>query len=188
VLICCEGEKTEPGYFRDLRRDRRISALVAVVPPDVGTDPKSVVECAVQKMADARRDKIPYTEVWCVFDMDGHAGVPEAFDRASARRISVAFSNPCFELWYLLHFEYSTAQRSGPQVRQRLRDEYIPAYEKSTRVYDNLACLQQRACAHAARLRRYHEELGQADTGNPSTGVDKLVDSLDRLARSVDTI
>ena len=186
VLICCEGGKTEPQYFSDLCRDRRVYSQVKIVPPEHGTHPKGVVECAVQYRAEAKWDRTPYDEAWCVFDMDSHSGVPGAFQKAEARGIGVAFSNPCFEIWYLLHFEYSTAERSGAEVRQRLR-EHVPDYDKSASVFHHLKGCLGTACSHAVRLREYHCAIRNPETANPSTSVDRLVVKLDELSRRAAT-
>lgn len=77
-----------------------------------GGVPKTVVELAVklkkesEGQARRRRDvNLRYDHIWCVFDIDEHPFVPEARQQARDNRIDVAVSNPCFELWLLLHFQ-----------------------------------------------------------------------------------
>lgn len=103
ILIVTEGTQTEPQYFEGLKKHLRATGLdvVGVDVHGIGRDPERIVDEAARRMKAARRE--PYDEVWCVFDVDRHDLSPA---RASARRagVSVAISNPCFEIWLLWHF------------------------------------------------------------------------------------
>lgn len=115
ILMVCEGE-TEKLYFEDIRRDYRItSANWAVMPSEYGTGPEKVVGFAEHK---ARSEK-KWDEVYCIFDRDEHVHYRQALEVAAKldgklkpkdalatppRFISIP-SIPCFELWYLLHFQ-----------------------------------------------------------------------------------
>jgi hypothetical protein len=50
-----------------------------------------------------------YSEVWAVFDKDGHPNHEEAFNLASTdiagKKVNIAFTSIAFEYWILLHFE-----------------------------------------------------------------------------------
>ncbi len=77
-----------------------------------GGTPKTLVERAVEikttaeKAARSGKDEnLKYDSVWCVFDVDEHPYLAEAQQQARDNGISVAVSNPCFELWALLHFQ-----------------------------------------------------------------------------------
>lgn len=43
-------------------------------------------------------------QVWCVFDRDEHPDVEPAMRLAGEHGIRTVLSNPCLELWFLLHF------------------------------------------------------------------------------------
>lgn len=60
-LIVCEGEKTEPNYFDDLRVRGRIPGKVK----GIGESPARVVKHAIKLMKEH-----DYEQVWCVFDRD----------------------------------------------------------------------------------------------------------------------
>ena len=184
VLIVCEGEKTEPIYFRALRKNKQLSAAeVTVFPSEYGTDPKSVVAYAVDRKEEASADKEPYDEVWCVFDRDEHHGIPEALNRARDCGIEVAFSNPSFELWFLQHFRYSSAHIERDAAESQLKQE-IPDYHKSMDVYERILSQQEDAVVNATRLVKHHTDVSDAPTCNPSTTVYKLVTALNELAES----
>lgn len=186
VLIACEGSATEPIYFDSLCRDLGLAGdEVEILGDESGSHPLSVVTCAQRRVKRLMRtlelDTSPYDSVWCVFDCDQHPRVKDAIGRAASLGFKVAFSNPCFELWFLLHFAYSSAELSGREVRMRLA-KFIPGYGKSQDVYDLLVPHQETARTHAERLRAYHKRAGDPLDRNPSTTVDRLVHELIELA------
>jgi len=72
--------------------------------------------------ANSRREKevnLLYNSVWCVFDVDDHPRVADARQMAADNGIELAISNPCFELWLLLHF------RDGPGMQHRDKIETV---------------------------------------------------------------
>lgn len=183
ILIVCEGRKTEPTYFRVLCKHRSLSAAeVSVCGEECGSHPTFVVECARKRKKQAVENKEPYDRVWCVFDRDDHAKIHEALTRAKHLGINVAFSNPCFELWFLLHFDYSSGHVGRRQAQSRLK-QYINDYRKSMPVYEMLLPGQQTATDHAHRLRSYHDGVPNPPGYNPSTTVDQLVTELNALAQ-----
>ena len=115
ILILCEGEVTEYQYFDAFRREER-NRLVDVEIDNKGGVPKTLVERAAKRKRDseedARRERdenLKYDQVWCVFDVDEHPKLPDARQQARDNDIYLAVSNPCFELWLLLHFRDQTA-------------------------------------------------------------------------------
>jgi hypothetical protein len=179
-LIVCEGKKTEPTYFGDLRKAKRLSgAHIKVVPGNIaGTTPKKLVEYARNEL---NGSATKFDEVWCVFDRDDHSTIAEAKDMAEANGIKLAFSNPSFELWYLLHFTDHTSHKHRDEVVRMLKD-FIPVYVKSMPgVYTELKDKQTDAIRRAKGLRRYHRKNYEPTTKNPSTTVDCLVVELENL-------
>ena len=121
-LIVCEGSITEKQYFSDLRHHERIALDLEFM---TGGVPKTLVEQAVA----AKKSKRGYDQIWVVFDVDEHPKLAEAQQQARSNQLSVAQSNPCFELWALLHFQDQTASLTRHHA-QRLCKQYIPGYEK----------------------------------------------------------
>ena len=175
ILIVREGTRTEPEYFMDMRNRERSLVDLDIRP---GGDPKALVERAafLRKESERRARKDAnerYEHVWCVFDVDEHAHLAEALQQARDNRIDVAMSNPCFELWALLHFQDQRAWIDRSAV-QHLCRQHMPGYKK------RLPCDVLHPRVDDARRRAI--ELGQGD--NPSTTVYRLVDII-RQARSV---
>ena len=182
MLIVCEGSKTEPNYLSRLGQDRRLSAVIIIPGPRFGGSPRNIVECAVGERDKVAGTAYAYDEIWCVFDRDNHAGVDQVLQEAQREGLKIAFSNPCFELWFLLHFRYSTRPRSANETLRDLKKK-LPDYEKADEdVYGKLLAMQPAAIANAKTLLAYHLEIGNIQYDNPSTSVHELVERLNDLA------
>ncbi len=125
-----------------------------------------------------------YDEVWCVFDHDGREECDAAcLDCNKPPRVQHAVSNPCVELWFLLHFEYVAAELSAADALRRLT-RHVPDYNKSSPPVDELlGCRQSVAISHAQRLRGWHVAASRSESSNPSTTMDALIEALVRLHR-----
>ena len=168
ILIVCGGLRTERLYFDALRQGRRNPAVTITVLPK-GSAPSGLVTYA-SKWLKRRSDS--FDEVWCVFDVDDFPDIAGAVRLATREGFSVAVSNPCFELWLLLHFEQHTAHLSGyDSLRPRL-GKHLVDYDKSQ---PKLALLRDRV-DDAVRRARELEPTGGAFEVNPSTGVWRLVE------------
>lgn len=174
VLFSCEGEKTEPNYVTALCKD------AGLAPPEFaacGGDPWRVVDRAVAEMTNDE-----YDAVWCIFDCDDHARLADARERARVRNMNVAYSNPCFEIWYLLHYRYSTAYTHRDDAVAEC-GQRMGSYSESDDVYDQLSPMQNAAAENARRLREeHHAQVNDGRPDNPSTDVDLMVAALRELA------
>ncbi len=72
VLIVCEGEKTEPNYFEDLKDYYKLSSTNVEVAGDCGSSPTSVVSHARDLYRKAEKYGDAFDKVFCVFDKDTH--------------------------------------------------------------------------------------------------------------------
>jgi|SRR5208337_3407771 len=190
ILIVCEGEKTECNYFKEIRRKARIpSAHVHVLPTDLGTDPRKVVESAQDVFN--QKDKA-FERVYAVFDRDDHPHYETAIQMAAARNKKIKndekrpvefetiVSVPCFELWLLLHFEDAQSWIHRNVVLRKLRT-HIERYEKGMA---NLFALTEpslpAATCRAQSLKLAHEKI----PGNELyTDVHELVKYLTSIKR-----
>lgn len=175
ILIVCEGGVTEPEYFRDLYVRERSLIELEISP---GGTPKTLVERAVAKKKEserrAKRDENErYQHIWCVFDVDEHPYLAEAQQQARDNKIDVAVSNPCFELWALLHFQDRRAWIDRAQVQSLCR-QHMPGYERRLPC-DVLHPRTSEARQRAIELDHWHGTRG-TEGDNPSTAVYRLVD------------
>ncbi len=194
VLIVCEGEKTEVFYFKDFCEDLRLSTWnVRVEPGGRGSSPDRVVAYALELYEnDARFGEDRYDHVYCVMDRDEHATFDHALTMLQSRRgrgaaIQAITSFPCFEYWFLCHFEFTRRpfSRSGgksscDEVIARLRGHPgFEDYEKGRRgVY---ALLKERMETAVANAGKACVQACSDGSANPSTAAHVLVAKLSRL-------
>jgi hypothetical protein len=189
ILVVCEGKKTEPNYFEEIRMEARIPAIhVYVLPSGFGTQPSRVVEFAVATFKETKG----FEKVFAVFDRDDHPSYVDAVKRVESldgklkndENEHVVFkaivSVPSFELWLLLHYVDIQAFHHRDIVLHRLR-AYIPNYEKGN---DGLYTLTQGmlpiATKRAEHLRTRFSRLPGEEA---YTDVDELVSVLRSLTR-----
>jgi len=174
-LILCEGEKTEPNYFKSFRVS---SAEVYVL--GLGANTTSIVEEAIKRKLQAKKEKTLFNEVWCVFDRDSFPAknFNKAFERAKKTDIKIAYSNEAFEIWYLLHFCYQNTGISRSLYKNKLSKYLKKAYKKnSTTIYEDLLSRQTTAIKNAKRLLETYS-APNPEKDNPSTTVHLLVQLL----------
>ena len=177
VLVVCEGEHTEPRYFKALRNRLRLNTLV--VKATRGADPRTLVNIASKEDHRERRNGERFDFVYCVFDRDSHSQFENASNMALARGFKLARSWPCFEFWLLLHFDFVRApyarKGSASPCDACIRDlrKYLPDYSKSDQTtFNDLWRRLEKAIANG-----YKAAADVAATGesNPSTEVHELV-------------
>ncbi|RLE29256.1 MAG: RloB domain-containing protein [Acidobacteria bacterium] len=181
LLVVCEGKRTEPDYIRGYERHVRNTTVKIQIPDDRG-EPKKVVEIAKEMKrtaeAEAKRQGdsyLDFDEVWCVFDRDDHDRFYDACTMARDNGFELAVSNPCVELWLLLHFRESP----GPQHRDdlsRMLRRYLPGYDKRID-FDEVVDGVKNAANRARRLDADASEMGESGR-NPTTGFYRLTDSI----------
>lgn len=113
--------------------------------------------------------------------IDAYPLIPEAKNQARANGIELAISNPCFELWALLHFQGQSAHIERGRV-QHLCRLCMPGYEKRLD-YEALRPKYPDALKRAEDLEKWHASRGTAGA-NPSTTVYKLVERIKSQASS----
>lgn len=123
--------------------------------------------------------------VWCVFDRDDNTNqnLYAAEQLAEHLGYRVAFSNPCFELWILLHFRDQRAELLNAEdaISVLRADRYLPQYEKNMDVYDRLSGRQAEAIARAEHRMDSLNDDGirtLSRESNPATTVHTLVQYL----------
>lgn len=105
-LIVCEGERTEPNYFKELVKDK----YSEVRSEEIVGEGRST--CALVKKTEEIRAQLEYQRqlkfdrVWVVFDKDDFQDFNEAIALAERKGYKAGWTNEAFELWYLLHFVY----------------------------------------------------------------------------------
>lgn len=179
VLIVCEGERTEPNYFKGLKNHLRLkTANVAIV--GEGATPTKIVERAKELEKQEKNRGDPFDKVFCVFDKDRHTDYLKALGQLKSRKNYVAITSvPAFEYWLLLHFRYTTSPYQDTAELLRDLKKHLPAYKKNdTGIFAALRAKLETAKENAARSL---EDRNRAKTDNPSTRVHILVKSLQAI-------
>lgn len=187
ILVVCEGRVTEPQYVEAFRLAHGANTVrVHVESP--GGDPQALVEAAIRlrdgstRRAKRERDaNLAYDEVWCVLDVDEHARLGSARSLARESGIALAVSNPCFELWLLLHLAEQGAHIERKRAATLLR-KHLPLYDKHVR-FEDLSAGYGDAVRRAEALDRRHAETG-AEGANPSTGMYRLTERIRKFGKT----
>ncbi|MYE10378.1 MAG: RloB domain-containing protein [Gammaproteobacteria bacterium] len=173
IRVHAEGEVTEPEYLKLMKgREVRIDFGPS------GFDPGSLVRHA-RNDHKGRSAAGDFDEVWCVFDRDQHPHIENAIDEARAVGVEVAVSNPCVEVWLILHVEDRTAYIDRKEAQNRctelgLTDGKSIRDTGATRLRDGY----DEAKGRAQALRYSHLQHGDPSWANPSSGLWRLVDRL----------
>ena len=179
-LIVCEGEKTEPDYFKAFRMT---AATVKAVGQAMNT--MTLVSKAISiREADQKRKKV-YDQCRVVFDKDDFPAKDfnQAIRFAEKNGFRVAYSNQAFEYWFLLHYNLYTGALHRSQYEDMLTKLTGMPYSKSEGygavMYNLLLSRQQQAINNAETV------LAEISHGNPaeeesSTTVQSLVIELNK--------
>nr|WP_272920976.1 RloB family protein [Streptomyces sp. SID2888] len=189
VLIYCEGECTEKHYLNGLRSDLSGLPIQIQLGPEHGV-PTALVRAAAKHQERAPRSRqdrfTPYDEVWCVMDVEApapHPNLDRALREARQHGINVALSNPCFELWLLLHFQEVRGYNTS-EAAQRLLEQHKTCGYRTGRKHLDYSPFRPAHPDAAARARVLREAAEQGHRTNPWTDVDRLVDGLLEQART----
>jgi hypothetical protein len=125
-VIFCEGERTEPVYLEALKRRPEVKDVASV---DLRIEavhgmPETLVSSAIKAHNKSADEEGEVDEFWCVFDVEwprNHPRLREAVQQARGNGINLAISNPCFELWLILHFERHSSWLDNDSARRRRR-------------------------------------------------------------------
>ena len=179
--VFVEGHRTEKQYLVFWWRNNRQRVNVRVDPaPGV---PLELVKRAAKAKTESdreakRRQGRAYDQTWCVFDRDDHPHFDEACALARRNGIHLALSNPCIELWLVLHFEDQTAHVDRQTIQRRARALTNCDKNLSPEALRELESRHESATKRAKHLDKKHEGDGRPPSSNPSSGVWSLVEQM----------
>ena len=181
IAVFTEGEKTEPGYLTHWYRAYRDRAQVHI--SGGLRDPMTTVDRAIaQKHSEAREAKRGHgrasDEYWCVIDDDQRPSVSRALEKAEANGIGIAVSNPCVELWFILHFQDQAAEINSKPAQARSKKLLNCDKILDDRALRELTERFPEAKARAVKLDAKHRGDGRPARSNPSSGMWMLIDRI----------
>jgi hypothetical protein len=185
ILVVSEGKRTEPEYLQGFRRWCRAQLVEIVLFGGEGV-PITLVTSARERRIEAanaakreRDENLGYDQVWCVFDRDDHPRFEEAIKMAEDHGLHLAVSNPCVELWLLLHFRDNPGMQHREQLEVMLK-QYVHDYDKAvdfTLYAENYHHAHRRAAKLDEHCRNDEERFR-----NPSTGMYLLTEAISRYS------
>ncbi len=190
-LIVCEGEKTEPNYFKSLRNSlpKGVIEVCEFNIDGTGYNTESLVKKSIELKATWEENlERKIDKLWVVFDKDSFN--PKAFNSAiqmclnNSPNIEAAWTNEAFELWYLLHFHFYNTAISRKQYQDLIEDNFkkkgLKDYKYQKNSLEMFSLLEmygnrEDAIKNAKNLEKVY--LGATDFANhnPCTTVHKLV-------------
>jgi hypothetical protein len=182
LLVFVEGEVTEEQYFNYYQREHRETVHVEI--HRFRGTPFSLVKKAVAEKKrnerEARRGRgRAHDEVWCVFDVDEHPDLKQAVSLASDHDIRLAISNPCIELWFLLHFQSQTAFIHRHDAQRAAKAHTGCDKALSQDALERLDSGYEIAKQRAQELDQKHRgDQTPLPDNNPSSGLWQVVDSM----------
>jgi hypothetical protein len=166
-FVFCEG-KTEESYVNYLRTKYRLPIHI-----DAKTAGNRLTEKYIRNY---KRDKVvhPKDKTYLMYDLDA----PKMLDKLQGISNAILISsNPCFELWLLLHYQEQTTEISTKNCIASLKSHHI-AYKKE--VLDEIL----KAVLNSKQQKAIHRALKLAKYKNPSSEVFKLIQDLEEVRQT----
>lgn len=190
--ILCEGRNTEPTYFDALKRICRDALIHIEIEGGVGV-PLTLADKAVAKARSLgisggrrkKRDSFELNdEVWICFDCDEHPRISDAIQKCDGSGVKVAYSNPCFEIWLIIHLCDFNRPDTRDQV-QNFLGQLCPEYQKKSgkvvdcdKIIETISDAEMRGVALVKR----REEEGNP-LGRPCSTVWRLTTAIRQAAQ-----
>ena len=183
ILVSYEGKnKTEKIYFNNFS-NRENNFILQVVPGNE-TDPINLVKQTIKKVNELGLDLESDDKAFCIFDTDTQSKkdkqIIEAINLATVYNIKMITSCPCFEIWFLLHYEYTTAFLDNNAIIDKLK-KHNEKYEKNYNIYPEIQDKINRAIENAKKLEQYQLDniKGKHSVeANPHTNVYEIIEEI----------
>lgn len=183
LLLVAEGKNvTEKTYFSQFISTESYYSI-KIINAGNTTDPEGLFKVIEKAWSELKLETRKKDIAFVVLDLDCDELKALKLQNLVNQRKHIRFviSNPCFEIWYLLHFKYSTKPHiDSSSVISELR-KHLNGYEKTSDVNDCLRCLEDKAVFNAEKLCKYHTDQGHAwpsNQSNPRTDVHELMNML----------
>lgn len=195
ILFGVEGDnQTEKIYFSHFqKRDNPFNIQFV---KGTNTDPINIVTSTIRYM-EKNDIKSEYGDkIYCLFDgdynengKDKQSEINEAYKLAKKYNIEVILSIPSFELWLLLHFEYTTHAFTSNKDLINYLKRHINNYDKNLDVFESVEALIDDAIKNAKRLKKHFgiddESSISGNEYNPTTDVYKIIEYMREKQKNI---
>jgi hypothetical protein len=180
MIITAEGKnETEARYFNNFKT-ADCPYIIKFHKSGHLTDPTKLAE-SIRKRWDAEEADVRTGDMaFVVVDLDNKDSKAKEIQHLEAKNSIEKFivSNPSFEVWYLLHYEYSTRSYMNADAVIRELKKHYPGYEKTSDMFPVLKDKMGNAITNAEKLEAYYnaeERLHPDAKCNPYTNVNRLI-------------
>ena len=189
-LVVSEGKCTEKNYFDGFKKyykeNKGLPLNIHTVGGEMNT--MSLVQCTDDIVENCTQGidsyNGEYAKIFVVFDKDDFPNdhFDNAIKQCESRGYIPLWSNQCFELWLVLHYQYLNSAINKDDYCKRLKDKLGKKYEKnninifSDIIGEDISKLKF-ACKNSKKL--YNLFLKDTPSGsNPCTVVYKFFDCI----------
>ncbi|MDD5998657.1 MAG: RloB family protein [Lachnospiraceae bacterium] len=184
MIFTGEGKnKTEKQYFLSFQ-EQHGKYSIQFVNTGFDTDPAGMLksmESAWKRYELSAKDG---DKAYIVLDMDCNPKKIKLVKelQSSSKNIQFIASNPCIEVWFILHFVYTTHQFKDSKEPKHELAKYISEYEENMNVSGILRPRLQEADKNVKKLMAHYASIGvkwgEVDC-NPMTDVTEILKELD---------
>jgi len=164
-----------------------------ILSPEVG-DPSHLAKLAIKQLEQLRKERGRGRQVnsfeerdegWIVIDRDEHPHFHDAVARCEQAGVKVARSNPCFEVWLILHEEEYHRPDDRHAVQRHyatLRSDYDMRGGKTPDCFDIIRRIE--VAEQRADVLLHRREQEGKPFGRPSTTVGWLTQAIRAAAKA----
>lgn len=180
ILFATEGNnKTETLYFKNFNQKN----LQIRFTRGNETDPEKMMKRLLDEADDIGLGSEPEDCAFSLVDGDVNPKKDGQIIRADAMargtKATQIVSNPCFEIWFLCHYGYSTRQfHSSDEAIVALREMESAYTKENPDMYQLTIHNVDKACENAIRLEQHNQDAGHkrhTSGFQPSTEIYKII-------------
>ncbi len=193
IYIFTEGS-TEEIY---LEHYENIKKGIYVIPIDTDhTNAMGIVKQAKKYIDEHDIDTELGDRCYCVFDSDptSNPNIKEVVDLIRGYKhkgLECIFSNPSFEIWFILHFKKAPYGKSAKEVKKIIKDllkDQVPDYKETTDIFEILLDRRDIAIREAMLLHnsqsKVHKDVLSHEC-NPYTNIFEFVNYLRDVKKDI---
>lgn len=193
IYIFTEGN-TEEIYLKHYDNRKKGIEVVSVDPEH--TDALGIVKYAKKYIDEHDVDVELGDKCYCIFDSDpkSNPNIGAAFDLVRGYKhkgLECIFSNPSFEIWFILHFRKAPHGKSAEEVKKIIKDlvkSEAPEYKETTDIFGILIDKQDKAVKEAKLLHKAQEQVYKnvfSHECNPYTNMFEFIEYIKKVKKDV---
>lgn len=184
IVVGTEGKnQTEELYLREF--EKKYTQYHFIFSTGNYTDPVQIVKDTIGR---AKKESLHYKSgdlAVSIFDLDLNHSKETQLRKAQEigrnNNVNIITSNPCFEIWFLEHFGFTSKSFNCNKELLKALKNYMPNYSKTEIQFEVLFPLTLDAIMNSRKLDKYHSRnstIDNIDFCNPRTDMYKFVELL----------